>query len=165
MESPPAGPKIWYDNFRKTEAQGGSKYHKGNLELVTWEFKDEDGEQLGWGAVLIEESADMKKKFEEEFQGDQEKLYKYWPNAFRWTCCGTSGDNDYACDHHDKGCTCDFCLAGMPLSKEALKTTVHNFGLKLRTKGHPDSVNPIGGQLNWQMRMMMNGLLGFDKSK
>ena len=34
------------------------------------------------------------------------------PRAFRWTCCGLSGNWSRGCDHHGSGeipCTCDFC--------------------------------------------------------
>ena len=51
-------------------------------------------------------------KTQSEMGGDEKKLYKEWPQAFRWTCCGTSADMKYGCDHHGTGsrpCTCDFC--------------------------------------------------------
>ena len=41
--------------FRKTEAIGTSSYHTGDLELITWEFKNEDGTILGWGGVELDE--------------------------------------------------------------------------------------------------------------
>ena len=41
---------------------------------------------MGWGNILAEESEDLKRKFEEAFKGDEEKLHEYWPQAFRWTC-------------------------------------------------------------------------------
>lgn len=69
-------------------------------------------EELGWGATLKEESEALKKRFKGGLQGDEEKLYKEWPDAFRWTCCGTSGAMKWGCDHHGSGpkpCTCDFC--------------------------------------------------------
>lgn len=32
---------------------------------------------------------------------------------------GKSGEEIYGCDHHEFGCTCDFCTEKKPLSKEA----------------------------------------------
>ena len=69
-------------------------------------------EGIGFGAVFLEECDDLKKSFETEFKGDLGKFYQYRPQAFRWACCGMSGDMDYGCDHHGTGskpCTCDFC--------------------------------------------------------
>ena len=85
--------------------------HEGQLELVTWGGVDEDME-LGWGACLVEESDDLRRKFENKYGGDHAKFFKYWPQGYRWTCCGCAGDNKYGCDHHGRGikpCTCDFC--------------------------------------------------------
>jgi hypothetical protein len=79
------------------------------LELITWSCP-KDG--LGWGNIVEEESDDHRRKFEVEFGGDEEKFYKYWQQAFRWTCCGTDAGMDWGCDHHGSGskpCTCDFC--------------------------------------------------------
>ena len=67
---------------------------------------------MGWGACVQEEAEDLKAKFEGEMGGDEKRLYEYWPQAFRWTCCGTSADMKWGCDHHGGGkkpCTCDFC--------------------------------------------------------
>ena len=101
----------WYDRYRKCE-DGAN--HEGRLELITWTGQDEFGEELGWGNCIIEECADMKRKFDEELKGDEENLYRYWPQAFRWTCCGLEGDSRFGCDHHGRGtqpCSCDFCKA------------------------------------------------------
>ncbi|KAF7361604.1 hypothetical protein MVEN_00503600 [Mycena venus] len=76
-----AAPK-WYDKHRR--CRDGTS-HEGRLELITWDFP-QDG--MGWGNCAAEDSEDMKKKFETEFGGDEENLFKYWPQAFRWTCCG-----------------------------------------------------------------------------
>jgi hypothetical protein len=98
----------WYDKYRK--CSDGS-LHEGKLELITWNSISYD-EEMGWGNVILEESADMKAKFEGEFQGDPKKLYRHWPQAFRWTCCGIDADIKFGCDHHGTGskpCTCDFC--------------------------------------------------------
>jgi hypothetical protein len=99
----------WIDAHRACE-DGGK--HEGTLELITWESTDSDGDRLGWGNVLIDEADELEKKFETEFNSSHEKLYEYRPQAFRWTCCGTQGDQDFGCDHHGSGsraCTCDFC--------------------------------------------------------
>jgi hypothetical protein len=74
----------WYDKYRR--CQDGNN-HDGKLELITWEGKSE-GDDIGWGNVFKDEADDLKKKFEEEFGGDEEKFYKYRSQAFRWTCCG-----------------------------------------------------------------------------
>lgn len=104
-------PKIWYDVHRRCD---DSSDHEGRLELITWPTSaaDAHGEAMGWGNCLAEESQEMQKTFEEQYAGDEERFYEYWPQGFRWTCCGTSGDLSYGCDHHGKGtkpCTCDFC--------------------------------------------------------
>jgi hypothetical protein len=98
----------WYDRHRKCE-DGNS--HEGKLELITWTSTD-DGERMGWGNCLATESDELKEKFEKEFDSNEEKMYDYWPQGFRWTCCGTVGDQLFGCDHHGAGstpCTCDFC--------------------------------------------------------
>jgi hypothetical protein len=67
---------------------------------------------MGWGNCLASESDEMKGKFENDFNSNEAKLYEYWPQAFRWTCCGTEGDQRFGCDHHGSGstpCSCDFC--------------------------------------------------------
>ena len=104
-------PRLWYDIHRNCD-DGGE--HEGRLELITWSTPaaDTHGEDMGWGNCLAEESEDLKRKFEDEFGGDEEKLYEYWPQAFRWTCCGGQGDLPYGCDHHGRGtkpCSCDYC--------------------------------------------------------
>jgi len=99
----------WIDAHRACEDSGK---HEGDLELITWESVSEFGDKLGWGNIVVEESDEMKQKFEAEFNGSQEKLYEHWPRAFRWTCCGTDGNQKYGCDHHGSGskaCSCDFC--------------------------------------------------------
>jgi len=98
--------KPWYDKHRK--CQDGS-LHEGKLELITWSNKKEG---TGWGHVFEEEVDYMRKKFKEEYGSDESKLFKEWPQGFRWTCCGTDAGMDYGCDHHGSGskpCTCDFC--------------------------------------------------------
>src|SRR6266498_4166168 len=87
----------WYDPHRLCE--DGNK-HEGRLELITW--SSGDGE-LGWGNCIAEESDELKEKFEKEFKGDEKKMYEYWPQGFRWTCCGTEGDQMFGCDHHGTG--------------------------------------------------------------
>ena len=65
--------------------------------------------------IAGEDSDGLRQKFETEFAGSEERLYEYWPQGFRWTCCGTEGDQDIGCDHHGKGptpCSCDFCQVG-----------------------------------------------------
>ncbi|KIM38928.1 hypothetical protein M413DRAFT_447585 [Hebeloma cylindrosporum] len=96
---------VWYDRYRKCN---DGNLHEGKLELMTW---PSEKEELGWGGVCVEESEDHKRKFEEEFGGDEERFYKYWPQGFRWTCCGTDADMKWGCDHHGTGsrpCTCDY---------------------------------------------------------
>jgi hypothetical protein len=87
-------------------------YHHGEAELITWEWEDPDLGKIGWGSTLAAEADDLKAKFEGEFGGSEERLYQYWPQAFRWTCCGADGALEWGCDHHGTGltpCTCDFC--------------------------------------------------------
>lgn len=102
--------KPWYDKHRKCE--DGNR-HEGKLELIIWSG-ERDGTEVGWGNHPVEDSGavKLKEKFETEFNSDEEKLYKYWPPAFRWTCCGEDADSSFGCDHHGSGstpCTCDFC--------------------------------------------------------
>ncbi|KII86930.1 hypothetical protein PLICRDRAFT_113878, partial [Plicaturopsis crispa FD-325 SS-3] len=115
-------PGVWYDKYRK--CNDGSS-HFGKLELITWDCVDEDGE-LGWGACYKNESDDLKKSFETEYGGDEQKWFETgdWRQGFRWTCCGMSGDMPYGCDHHGTGprpCTCDFCRGGKPLPDSIYK--------------------------------------------
>lgn len=104
--------KKWYDRYRL--CRDGSKHH-GKLELMTWGESAEDaefGDATGWGCCLIDECEGLKKLYETKYGSDDAKFYKYWPQGFRWTCCGTDGSMSYGCDHHGTGpkpCTCDFC--------------------------------------------------------
>lgn len=61
--------------------------HHDELELITWDGTA-DGEDMGWGNVIRSEAGDLKKKYEDDFGRDDVKLHEYWPQAFRWTCCG-----------------------------------------------------------------------------
>ncbi len=112
----------WYDKHRLCQDKAK---HEGRLELITWSVPassqrptDEYDfcEDMGWGnCVAGEDSDDLRQKFETEFAGSEERFYEYWPQGFRWTCCGNEGDQDYGCDHHGKGstpCSCDFCKVG-----------------------------------------------------
>lgn len=36
--------------------------HEGRLELITWNGKDYDGEEMGWGVVLLEEADDHRNR-------------------------------------------------------------------------------------------------------
>ncbi|KAF7376440.1 hypothetical protein MSAN_00059600 [Mycena sanguinolenta] len=106
-----AAPK-WYDKHRL--CQDGTT-HEGRLELITWNCPEKG---LGWGACFADESDDLKTKFKLKFGGDEAKFFDYWPQGFRWTCCGTDAGMSYGCDHHGSGsrpCTCDFCKMGKPL--------------------------------------------------
>jgi hypothetical protein len=98
--------KTWYDKHRK--CRDGS-IHEGKLELITWPCEQEE---TGWGHCITEESDDLRRKLEVEYGGDEAKFFGYWPQGFRWTCCGTDAGMDWGCDHHGTGsrpCTCDFC--------------------------------------------------------
>ena len=45
---------------------------------------------------------------------------------------GISGEGTFeGCDHHNQGCSCDFCSSGQPLSEAAKTRNIHNFGLDL----------------------------------
>ncbi|KAF8864875.1 hypothetical protein BDZ45DRAFT_496086 [Acephala macrosclerotiorum] len=124
------------EKHRKCE-DGGR--HSGNLEVVTWDTPDHADVALlgplGWGATIQEESEEMKQKFEVEFNGDFEKLYDYWPRAFRWTCCGLDGGYKYGCDSHVPGqCRCDNCRYGFKLPTgfiEERNKSAHAKGLTL----------------------------------
>ncbi|KAG6808197.1 hypothetical protein H0H92_005078, partial [Tricholoma furcatifolium] len=135
-----AGPK-WYDKYRK--CRDGNK-HEGDLELITWRSK-KDG--TGWGATIAKETDDLRRRFETEMGGDQEALYKKWSDAFRWTCCGTSGTVDYGCDHHGSGsrpCSCDFCRMGKPLPDSIYyKKSAERMGLRLLRGPDPRSYHPV----------------------
>ncbi|KDQ17573.1 hypothetical protein BOTBODRAFT_29748 [Botryobasidium botryosum FD-172 SS1] len=130
----------WHDKHRKCD--DGNR-HEGRLELITWTLP---GSDLGWGNCFAEESDDLKRKFEVEYGGDEEKFFEYWPQGFRWTCCGAEGDNTYGCDHHGAGrkpCTCDFCRMGKPLpDKIYKKKTPSRHGLELPRGPDPRSFHP-----------------------
>ncbi|KAJ7899045.1 hypothetical protein B0H13DRAFT_1718217 [Mycena leptocephala] len=133
-----AAPK-WYDKHRLCR-DGNS--HEGRLELITWDCPEEG---KGWGAYFADESESLKRKFEIEFESDEEKLFDYWPRGFRWTCCGTHAGMDYGCDHHGTGsrpCTCDFCRMGKPLPSSIFnEKTPSRRGLTLRPGPDPRSYN------------------------
>lgn len=141
----------WVDHYRL-----GADYsvHRGNLELVTWEHKD-----FGWGGAYKCEVDDLKKKFEEEFDGDLELLLNHWDNAFRWTCCGLdAAEGVNGCDHHgdmnNEPCKCDFCRGGRPIPDKLYnKKTQHKKGLTLRKGPDPRSCSPAGLR-NWRMRQV-----------
>ncbi|GLB41022.1 putative MYND finger [Lyophyllum shimeji] len=134
-----SGPK-WYDKHRKCR---DGHNHEGDLELITWNCPKE---KTGWGAVCLEEADDLKHRFETEMGGDLQKLYEEWPDAFRWTCCGTSAGMDHGCDHHGSGsfpCSCDFCRMGKPLPERIYKEkSAERMGLNLRRGPDPRSFNP-----------------------
>lgn len=117
-----ASPSHWYDKHRLCEDR---TQHEGSLELITWSVPatnqrpaDSDGfcPDLGWGNCFAGEDSDsLRRQFETEFAGSEERFYEYWPQGFRWTCCGTEGEQKFGCDHHGKGarpCSCDFCKVG-----------------------------------------------------
>ncbi|KAG2445471.1 hypothetical protein HXX76_000088 [Chlamydomonas incerta] len=153
---PPARkPKVWYDKHRKCE--DGSE-HEGELELITWNGKSDDGQQLGWGAVMMEEAEDHKRSFETKYGGDQERFYEWWPQGFRWTCCGCTGDMPWGCDHHGKGskpCKCDFCVMGKPLPANISPiTSQQRVGLTLSRGPDPRSHNPAQAAISEVMRSL-----------
>lgn len=43
--------------------------------------KTDDGEKMGWGAVVIEEAEDHKRSFYNEYGGDQERFFEWWPQV------------------------------------------------------------------------------------
>jgi len=163
--------KFAHDYAWKWRPTQDGNHHYGECELIHWNFKDEDGEELGWGAVLKEESAEHEEKFVRKFGGSRRKFINYWPNAFRWTCCGMQvGNGTIGCDHHGDPaapfpCSCDFCRCGKPLPdkiwNEKLRS-VGAYGLKdLRRGPDPNSLSQ-GGIYNFKMREMMFGLMGGD---
>ena len=124
----------WYDRCRRCE-DGNS--HEGKLELITW-TSTAGGDRMGWGNCLATESDALKEKFEKEYDSNEEKMYDYWPQGFRWTCCGTEGDQRFGCDHHGNGstpCSCDFCKVsalGVPVPRlRALGVGTRNKGIGL----------------------------------
>lgn len=144
----------WWKKYQ-TKCEDGGR-HDGKLELITWESID-DGEKLGWGACLIDESADLKHMYETNYGSDDAKFYEYWPQGFRWTCCGGRGDNPYGCDHHGTGstpCKCDFCVMGRPVPSHTRSETYCR-GLKLSNGPHVRSGNPMVGSMNAMMRQLL----------
>ncbi|VDC07679.1 unnamed protein product [Peniophora sp. CBMAI 1063] len=120
-------------------------HHEGHLELITWDCPKEG---TGWGHCFKEESNDLRRKFETEFNGNEEKFYEYWPQGFRWTCCGTEGDMNYGCDHHGTGlyaCTCDYCRGGKSLPDRIYnKQSAARMGLSLPRGPDPRSRLSMG---------------------
>ncbi|KAL1739556.1 hypothetical protein HDZ31DRAFT_46526 [Schizophyllum fasciatum] len=139
----------WYDSPKYRKCDDGNM-HEGALELVTWDAEEvnEVGDKLGWGACVEEESDDLKRKYYEEFKGDDRKMFEYWPQGYRWTCCGMPGDMSYGCDHHGTGskpCTCDYCRAGKMLPPRIYnEKSQHRKGLKLSRGPDPRSCG-MGG--------------------
>jgi hypothetical protein len=77
----------WCQNWRKCD--DGSLHH-GDLELITWDGVDSDGEtELGFGGYVREDSVEARQEFEVEAGGDKLKFLKIGhEDSFRWTCCG-----------------------------------------------------------------------------
>ena len=127
-------PNQWYDRHRRCE-DGNS--HEGKLELITW-TSTASGDPMGWGNCLASESDELKEKFEKEFHSNEEKMYDYWPQGFRWTCCGTEGDQLFGCDHHGDGstpCSCDFCKVGIFMRSRLSICSTRNKGHLLIRSG------------------------------
>ncbi|KXZ48656.1 hypothetical protein GPECTOR_26g559 [Gonium pectorale] len=113
--------KVWYDKYRK--GKDGSR-HEGKLELITWDGTDDDGERLGWGAVLIEEAEEHKRLFETKYGGNLEKFYDFWPQVM-----------------------------GKPLPDGICPPTSQSRkGLKLRRGPDPRSFNPAQAAISSMMR-------------
>ncbi|KAL8292217.1 hypothetical protein RQP46_001683 [Phenoliferia psychrophenolica] len=149
----------WFDPLRV--CRDGTS-HFGALELMTWDcFSDDVEEMMGWGGTIKEEEEDMKRKFEEVHR-DEYALWKYWPQAFRWTCCGTDGDQAFGCDHHGTGptpCKCDFCQMGKPLTKKIWEKKVQSrVGLTLSRGPDPRSRDVAVGAI----AEMARGMMGLD---
>ncbi|KAH8656404.1 hypothetical protein BGZ61DRAFT_372375 [Ilyonectria robusta] len=144
----------WYDRHRRCK-DGCS--HEGKLELITW-TSTAGGDRMGWGNCLASESDELKEKFEKEFNSNEEKMYEYWPQGFRWTCCGTEGDQRFGCDHHGNGstpCSCDFCKMGKPIPDSIYKNWIESAagkGLRLSRGPDPRSFNRSQGGIAEIMR-------------
>ncbi|KAH6983603.1 hypothetical protein BKA56DRAFT_631858 [Ilyonectria sp. MPI-CAGE-AT-0026] len=144
----------WYDRHRKCD-DGYS--HEGKLALITW-TSILDGNRMGWGNTFAAESDRLKEKFEKEFNSNEEKLYEYWPHAFRWTRCGNEGDQQFGCDHHGTGstpCTCDFCRMGKPIPESVYKSQTESAagkGLILSRGPDPDSYSKSQARMAETMR-------------
>jgi len=151
-------PILWYDKYRKCGQGGVHEKHEGRLELITWPCPEEE---TGWGNCFANESDDLRRKFEIEFHGNLDKFYKYWPQGFRWTCCGADAAATYGCDHHGTGakpCSCDFCRMGKPVSdKIYYEKTASRMGLTLPRGPDPRSYNPVLA-LNAQIGREMFGM-------
>ncbi|KAF7306000.1 hypothetical protein HMN09_00754500 [Mycena chlorophos] len=126
-----ATPK-WYDDDKYRICQDGVK-HEGRLELITWDTPERG---LGWGGARKEDAEALRKEFKTVFGGDEEKFYWCWPQAFRWTCCGTDAGMNDSCNHHGSGskpCTCDFCRMAKSLPDSVyMREEPARHGLKLR---------------------------------
>jgi len=116
---------------------------------------------MGWGNCLASESDELKEKFEKEFNSNEEKMYEYWPQGFRWTCCGTEGDQRFGCDHHGNGstpCSCDFCKMGKPIPDSIHKNRTESAagkGLRLSRGPDPRSFNRNHGSIAEIMRLSL----------
>ena len=80
-----------HQSKKYSKCEDGGK-HEGRLELMTWDSKKIKGEEkLGWGAVIMEEVEEHKESFIKKYKSNEEIFFKYWPQGFRWTCCGCVG--------------------------------------------------------------------------
>ncbi|KAF5337594.1 hypothetical protein D9758_014937 [Tetrapyrgos nigripes] len=133
-----------------TMGSSSSSHEKANRKENIW----------AGGNVFKEEADELKRKFEQEFSGDEEKFYKYRRQAFRWTCCGLDADLDYGCDHHGTGsapCSCDFCKSGEPLPDYIWNgESISRKGLTL-SRG-PDPRSFIGFSFNADMNRLFRSL-------
>lgn len=156
----------WVDKWRST--MDGSR-HFGDLELITWDGEDSEGDPLGFGAVYSEYAAEERRRFKVRCKRDHERYCRERPEAFRWTCCGVCvAAGVHGCDHHGdpraaQPCGCDFCLAGKPLTEKVWSKKLKSqpaHGLQTLCRGpDPRSVSEAGLR-NWELRQV-HERLGF----
>ncbi|KAF8173096.1 hypothetical protein BJ912DRAFT_859582 [Pholiota molesta] len=140
----------WYDRYRT--CRDGSR-HEGRLELITWASA---AEGTGWGYKPLAEAAALRARFEGALRRDERRLHAEWPQAFRWTCCGTDAEMDWGCDHHGTGsraCMCDFCRMGTALPENVYNIpNASRHGLMLYRGPDPRSFDPASAAIAAQGR-------------
>ena len=71
----------WSKKHQDSCNDGGR--HDGKLELITWNTTEKDGSKLGWGGVYLEEAEQLKEKFVQKYNSNEEAFFAYWPQGFR----------------------------------------------------------------------------------
>ncbi|KAI1372907.1 hypothetical protein F4677DRAFT_431160 [Hypoxylon crocopeplum] len=160
LTKPPAKRTLWGARRQRVSRGMTGTGSAGTGARTSGSSMSVSGEELGWGNCVVSDGAGLKRKYEEEFKSDDARMYRYWPQGYRWTCCGTDGGQRFGCDHHGTGpepCCCGFCHMGKPLPDRVYnKDTLERRGLELPRGPDPRSLNPV----KWMVADVARAFLG-----